>query len=347
MSLRRRKGHPVRKAQPPSPLSRQVETDESQEEEDEDQEETREVARVPITAPARTGRPANTPGTVTADPDSLSDEDTDASSVSNVSTVQEEVKKRRRPNAAHKFSWEEEGELVEWYQSNPELYDKNHQHFRNKDRKNSLLSTKAKEFPDCTYERLNLFFKSQRTRYSHLTQGQNKSGSGAKYLTHREQWIVDKWSFIKPHIVRVESRQNNKKKKQLPSVSSEEEFDPLEGNSGSTPSASQQHSKRSRTTANSTAGSTLTAIEVEEREASQQLIKSLMQQATEAREARLAMTQPQTPHERAVDTFLGFLKTEVLKIPENIWFDYTMAAMKVAHNFSQPTQQQRGHMGQL
>ncbi|XP_078263439.1 uncharacterized protein LOC144597764 isoform X2 [Rhinoraja longicauda] len=125
-------------------------------------------------------------------------------------------------------------------------------------------------------------------------------------------------------------------------MSSEEEFDPLEGTSGSTPSTNQQHSKGSRTTASSTP----TVIEVEETEASQQeLIKALMQQATEAREARQVMTQPQIPHERAVDTFLEFLKNELLKIPENVWFNYTMAAMTMAHNFSQATLQQMGHMG--
>ncbi|XP_078262090.1 uncharacterized protein LOC144597050 [Rhinoraja longicauda] len=58
------------------------------------------------------------------------------------------------------------------------------------------------------------------------------------------------------------------------------------------------------------------------------------------------MTQPQIPHERAVDTFLGFLKNELLKIPENVWFNYTVAAMMMAHNFSQPTLQQMGYIGQ-
>ncbi|XP_078257677.1 uncharacterized protein LOC144594706 [Rhinoraja longicauda] len=67
-----------------------------------------------------------------------------------------------------------------------------------------------------------------------------------------------------------------------------------------------------------------------------------MQQATEAREARKA----QTPHERAGDTFLGFLKNELLKIPENVWSNYTIAAMTMPNNFSQPTLQQMGHMGQ-
>ncbi|XP_078273646.1 uncharacterized protein LOC144603811 [Rhinoraja longicauda] len=60
----------------------------------------------------------------------------------------------------------------------------------------------------------------------------------------------------------------------------------------------------------------------------------LMQQTTEAREARQAMAQPRTPR----DTFLGFLMNELLKILDNVWFNYTIAA----HNFFQPM----GNMGQ-
>ncbi|XP_032869955.1 uncharacterized protein LOC116967469 [Amblyraja radiata] len=174
------------------------------------------------------------------------------------------------------------------------------------------------------------------TKYGKLSQSGNKSGSGGKTLTLRQQCIIDKRGFINSQRVRVERRQSTMKfdkKKPLPTMSSEEVVDPLEGTSGSTPSTSQQHNKTSRTTA----GFTPTATGVEEREASRpELIKARMQQATEAGEARQAMTQPQTPHERAVDIFQGFLKTELLKIPENMWFKYTMAAMTVAHNFSQP-----------
>ena len=59
--------------------------------------------------------------------------------------------------------------------------------------------------------KLCMWFKSQRTRYSKLTQLENKSGSGSRVLTARQQWITDKWSFIKSHIVRVEGRQSTKK----------------------------------------------------------------------------------------------------------------------------------------
>ncbi|XP_032887720.1 uncharacterized protein LOC116979893 [Amblyraja radiata] len=83
--------------------------------------------------------------------------------------------------------------------------------------------------------------------------------------------------------------------------------------------------------------------EAREGEASQY---ELTKAATEAKEAILAMTQPETPHERAVDSFLGFYKTELLKIPENMWVDYIMAAIAVAQNFSHPTQQQTVHIGQ-
>ncbi|XP_078285491.1 uncharacterized protein LOC144610557 [Rhinoraja longicauda] len=155
----------------------------------------------------------------------------------------------------------------------------------NKAEKTALLEAKAKEFPECTYEQLGVFFKSQGTRYGKLFQRANKSGSGGKTLIQRQEWILEKWSFMMSHIVRVETRRSTKKfdkRLPLPRTSSEYESDPLKGTSGSTTSTSQQHSKRSRKTARCTACSTTTEV----REAGlEEQIKALMQQAEEAREA--------------------------------------------------------------
>ncbi|XP_078269897.1 uncharacterized protein LOC144601573 [Rhinoraja longicauda] len=181
------------------------------------------------------------------------------------------------------------------------------------------------------------------------------------------------------HIVRVETRRSTKKfdkRRPLPRSSSEEESDAPEGTSGSTTCSSQQHSKKNSTTASPTACSTTTEKQVQEREASpQEQIKALSTfgeflaenssypsihpllrfppklltcilligvaaHATGTRDQRGRGTAP-APR----DTFLGFLKNELLKIPDNVWFNYTIAAMTMAHNFSQPNLLQMGYMG--
>ncbi|XP_078288075.1 uncharacterized protein LOC144612369 isoform X2 [Rhinoraja longicauda] len=336
MAPRRRKGQLKGRVQPPSPPIKQVKIEWTEKEEEDAQEmETWKMALVPTTTPGRPGLCAKITATAAADPDSASDDtqDTDASYVC------------RRKLVRYKFNREEEEELVEWYESNPQLYDKNHQYYRNKACTYSLLRTKAREIPNCTCTQLCIWFKSQRTSYGKLSRIVNKPGAVRKTFTLRQLWVIDKWHFIHPHIIRFARRQfNTKRKKPPPSTWSDEEF---EETSGFSLSARQQHTKRPRATAGSTASSTPTAIEVEVRGASQQaLIKALMQQATEVRHA---MAQPLTPHERAVDTFLGFLKNALLKIPEDVWFKYTMAAMTMAHNFSQPDlqQMQRPKMGLL
>ena len=43
-----------------------------------------------------------------------------------------------------------------------------------------------------------------RTRYAKLVQ--TRSGQGTKELSQRDQWIVDTFSFLRPHIVRCPTR---------------------------------------------------------------------------------------------------------------------------------------------
>ncbi|XP_032869111.1 uncharacterized protein LOC116966869 isoform X2 [Amblyraja radiata] len=332
-----------RRRQEQPPLTWQVKTEEIQEivvqevevKVEEDLEETMEVAievgHVHITTPPWTGRPLKATGAVSG-PDSH---------YAQVTATSRRVKKPWKIAPPYNFSREQEEELVDWYQANTDLYDKNSNYYRSKTKKSALLHSKAKEFPGCTYAQLCRWIKGQRTRYGKLSRSASRSGSGGKKVTDREQWILDKWAFMETHIIRLERRRSTKRfeKKTLPSVSSEDGLDALEVISEPTPSTSQQHSARRWITASPTVGSTTTTAEEEERQATQrELIKELVQQATGAREARHSMIQPQTSHERAVDTFLAFLKTELLKIPENVWNNYTIDALSRAQSFSRPCQ---------
>ena len=52
--------------------------------------------------------------------------------------------------SCYKFSKEQEGELVEWFQQLPELYDKNHADYRKKNIRDRLMKAKADQYPDCS-----------------------------------------------------------------------------------------------------------------------------------------------------------------------------------------------------
>ena len=51
---------------------------------------------------------------------------------------------------------------------------------------------------------LEVWIKNMRTRYAKLIQ--TKSGQGARELTARDQWIVETFGFLRPHIVRCPTR---------------------------------------------------------------------------------------------------------------------------------------------
>ncbi|XP_078259326.1 uncharacterized protein LOC144595618 [Rhinoraja longicauda] len=238
---------------------------------------------------------------------------------------------------------QQESDLVEWYESHPQLYDKNHRQYHNKAGKTALLEVKAKEFPDCTYEQQGVFFKSQKTRFGKLSQRANvrvwcqepdaEAGVDLAEVVLSEVTHCASGGPTKPEYIC-----NFTFDRGVPHsrTSSEDECDPIEGPYGST---IHPHSKRSKTTGGSSACSTTG----EEREAGlREQVSNLMQQVEESRNVVQIMAQPQTTHEMAVDTFLGFLKTQILKIPHEAWFSYTIDALMMARDFSH----QMGNMGQ-
>ena len=129
------------------------------------------------------------------DPDVLDEDD-------EVSDVADKDKQSAR-NKALILSDEVEDALVEWIQQNETLYDKTKKGYRKTDDKKRLWQAKAEEL-NITYKALMVWYKSQRTRYAKLLI--KKSGQGAKMLTDREKWILDKWSFLKMFITRQQGR---------------------------------------------------------------------------------------------------------------------------------------------
>ncbi|XP_060758189.1 uncharacterized protein LOC132868911 isoform X3 [Neoarius graeffei] len=92
---------------------------------------------------------------------------------------------------------DQEEELVEWYISHPEMYDHNNKNYKRSDKKNKLLQEKAKEMGLMVRD-IVTWFKTQRTAFTRLKSGKN--GQAKHPLTHRAQWVQDKFQFLAPHL---------------------------------------------------------------------------------------------------------------------------------------------------
>ena len=94
-----------------------------------------------------------------------------------------------------------EGEIAEWLQDNPFLYDRGHQHYKNRAKKTKAMEDKAKEL-GITKDDLARWIHTKRTRYGKLTRKVEKSGIGQVTLTSLDKWILKLFAFMAPHIVR-------------------------------------------------------------------------------------------------------------------------------------------------
>ena len=90
------------------------------------------------------------------------------------------IKRRHVPN--EQLSPEEEQILVEWFAEHPLFYDQTETDFKNRGKKDRLLSEKGKDFK-ITRAELAVWFKSQRTIYGRLNK--KKSGQSKSTLTAR------------------------------------------------------------------------------------------------------------------------------------------------------------------
>ena len=80
----------------------------------------------------------------------------------------------------------DEEAIVNFVKDHEELYNKTNEHFKDKARK------------DCLWERFTVYktwFESQRIRNGKLTH--SKSGHAPKDMTEKENWIQDKFNFLK------------------------------------------------------------------------------------------------------------------------------------------------------
>ncbi|XP_041377425.1 uncharacterized protein LOC121389843 [Gigantopelta aegis] len=93
---------------------------------------------------------------------------------------------------------EQEGEMVEWLQTYPELYDKGHKKYKDTALKSKLWENKSSKLGVEFGALLHVWYKSMRTRYGKIRK--MKSGDRSRDLAARDEWILSKCSFIAPHI---------------------------------------------------------------------------------------------------------------------------------------------------
>ncbi|KAG0715459.1 hypothetical protein GWK47_011880 [Chionoecetes opilio] len=115
---------------------------------------------------------------------------------------QPQPRKRRRKSTNIILTEETERMLGEWLEFEvPYLYDKGDPRHKQKEHIEHVWAEKAASMePPITTLDLMTWFTSLRSRFGRLTN--LKSGDGAKRLTERENWIMNMFQFLKPHIVR-------------------------------------------------------------------------------------------------------------------------------------------------
>ena len=114
------------------------------------------------------------------------------------------LKAKRRRRDPLTLSDKNEDDVIEWLKQNPCLYDKTLKEYRNVSKKAKLWADKEKEL-DIEPNRLSIWVDSKRTQYGKLTSNK-PSGGPATRLTQRDEWIIERFAFMKVHISRHASR---------------------------------------------------------------------------------------------------------------------------------------------
>jgi len=98
---------------------------------------------------------------------------------------------------------EDEEAMVEWLKEHPLLYNKKLASYKDKGKKDSLWAEQATLLGKDVLN-LTVWYRSIRTRYGRLVK--KKSGTGAGERTDRDNWILEKFDFLKGHIHEVQPR---------------------------------------------------------------------------------------------------------------------------------------------
>ena len=105
----------------------------------------------------------------------------------------------KRARVCSTFTDSQETAIVEFVKEYPELYDKEHARFHDRQEKGALWAEISAELKLQPFD-VRRWFESQRTRYGKLSKLQ--SGQAPREMTKRQSWVYQQMGFLKTHIRR-------------------------------------------------------------------------------------------------------------------------------------------------
>ena len=105
----------------------------------------------------------------------------------------------KRARVCATFTDSQENAIVEFVKEHPELYDKEHGRFHDRQRKEALWAEISAELKLQPFD-VRRWFESQRARYGKLSKLQ--SGQAPREMTKRQSWVYQQMGFLKTHIRR-------------------------------------------------------------------------------------------------------------------------------------------------
>ena len=105
----------------------------------------------------------------------------------------------KRARVCATFTDSDEVSIVEFVKLHPELYDKEHSRFHDRNRREALWAEISAELKLQPFD-VRRWFESQRTRYGKLSKLQ--SGQAPREMTKRQSWVYQQMGFLKTHIRR-------------------------------------------------------------------------------------------------------------------------------------------------
>ena len=103
----------------------------------------------------------------------------------------------KRARVCATFTDSQETAIVEFVKEHPELYDKEHARFHDRQKKEALWAEISAELKLKPFD-VRRWFESQRTRYGKLSKLQ--SGQAPREMTKRQSWVYQQMGFLKTHI---------------------------------------------------------------------------------------------------------------------------------------------------
>ena len=112
----------------------------------------------------------------------------------------------KRARVCATFMDSQEISIVEFGKQHPELYDKEHPRFHDRNRREALWAEISAEFKLQPFD-VRCWFESQQTHYGKLSKLQ--SGQAPGRLTKRQSWVYQQMGFFKTHIRRKGAKRSS------------------------------------------------------------------------------------------------------------------------------------------